>query len=89
MINEFTDYVHNMNRWYSFGVTPKLAFPLTQKMINALINQMNLDFSDEDINEDGEATAEEAQSRYTYLELCVEGMRDYCTKNNLKTHTLD
>ena len=76
------DFVNEYNE-----LTPgvyEIAFPLTDRDVETIANELDYKLSPENLHEDGEISNAEADRKARKLMTVVHNLRKYCNKNKLK-----
>ena len=78
------EYMSRVNRWLGmFQDHTELKFPLDQKAVNKIVDQLNGDLSPENLHCDGEISAAEAGRRYRFYQTVAQELEAYCKNNKL------
>lgn len=76
-------YIDQRNAWASIFGTAPVEFPLSQKQVNDLAEQLDSDLSPENLTCDGELSAAKVRQRARLFNGAFAELTKYATANNM------
>ena len=87
-MKNLTQYIDEKNHWSSFFNSKPVTFPLSQKDVDSIAQDLDCALSPENLHCDGEISRAEADRKYRYYGRVIRDLEKYCLNNWLNTPTI-
>ena len=78
------DFANEYNEWASTYGKEQIVFPLTERGVKLMTDELDFRLAPEHLHQDGEISNAEADAKGQELMTVVHNLRKYCNKNKLK-----